>query len=501
MLGEDDPKPNYDAKDTVPVFMAGRAEIAEVWRASSSSREFPCPIPWDVCDLGFIEPYARPVRSLEKELVTVEDHMVMVRLTGVCKQVKTVSDLSMLPWSTKLKMSWALYVDAGRRIFEQFKTLVRNGEVQLYERIGGIPRDGVPVLFDTPIPANEGEALLGAQSREVDTGGALRTVAKSIPCTCAPPWTRKFAICPTWWPRHCYHGARLTVDAYYDGTLAPEWDDLGGGSDHVTEVGMTPGGLRIFSYIVDLYDRTNSAIWIDEGMAWMQEGVRVSNCVVVGSNGHSGYMDRTMHTNASKLLRPTIFTIYDINVMRFPKFESSRRASASTQNNKCESEGLAWFSRACKMTVPSAIRSLALSPFRLELNSMGNCFFALFRECNSARGRVIGPISANMALQTDLFADYDLRLRTRTCGSWVKCAGAHMERTEDEQLATARHEMRGWFGEKPDMRAEIRELARLEGVSLQAKKDSGFGVSFLEPGQENCGDSIATALITANCQG
>lgn len=98
------------------------------------------------------------------------------------------------------------------------------------------------VLLDVPIPALQGEALLGYVCREVRAGEAWRTTAKSIVCSCAPPWTYKLAICSSWWPLHCYHGRRQTVNGYVDGTLSPDWDDLGGGSDTTVRLGKTSRG-------------------------------------------------------------------------------------------------------------------------------------------------------------------------------------------------------------------------------------------------------------------
>lgn len=56
-IGDEDPKPEYSAKDSIRVFNASRRHIALQWAQSTKlcQEEGLCPIPWDVCDFGYVQ--------------------------------------------------------------------------------------------------------------------------------------------------------------------------------------------------------------------------------------------------------------------------------------------------------------------------------------------------------------------------------------------------------------------------------------------------------------
>lgn len=62
ILGENKPRPTYIVKDELDIFLASRREIAEKWSVALEEGRVsgPCPIPWDVCDLGFTAQVVRP---------------------------------------------------------------------------------------------------------------------------------------------------------------------------------------------------------------------------------------------------------------------------------------------------------------------------------------------------------------------------------------------------------------------------------------------------------
>lgn len=116
----------------------------------------------------------------------------------------------------------------------------------LYEE-GCDPRSlPVPILFDLPIPTSPGVSVLSWHARPIQTGDAWRSMAKWFQDTCAPPWLKTHALCPTWWPQACYHGRRQTVGGYVDGNLAPRSGDLAGGSDVAIKVGVIEKGTSLY---------------------------------------------------------------------------------------------------------------------------------------------------------------------------------------------------------------------------------------------------------------
>ena len=162
-------------------------------------------------------------------------------------------------------------------------------------------------------------------------------------------------------------------------------------------------------------------MWIDEDLSASVEHSSVSMSVRRGRNAHSGYVDKKMKTAFDKILRAVLVVASGVTDIRYPKFEACRRVCASLKNPRCQSEGLGWVGHASGM----APRAIALNPFCIELDPEGNCFLSLFRKCEDPGGIIVGPISANMVVQSGLFDTQEMRLLSETDRAWIGASDNH----------------------------------------------------------------------------
>lgn len=243
-MGDDEPQPEYGAKDQIDVFVIPRSEIAARWEESTSNMPAgdPCPMPWDVYDLDFSEPFAEPEYRGGDWAFRIVDGRLLLEMHELIIHVRTAGDLSAFPWSTKFKQGWTSCIGAAGDMFKEFTRLVSTSEVTLYESEEELPDTQTAVLFDTPIPSSKGARVLGWEAKQAQIGDAWRSTTKTFHDTCAPPWLRRYALCPSWWSQSSYHGRRQTLNAFADGYKASDCNDLAGGSDTASRVGTVPGG-------------------------------------------------------------------------------------------------------------------------------------------------------------------------------------------------------------------------------------------------------------------
>ncbi|CDF33692.1 unnamed protein product [Chondrus crispus] len=154
-MGEGDPKPEYCARDMKRIFKCNRRTIASRWNGQEAAyrSNSPCPMPWDVCDFGYIQPFARPeslTRNWDFEVVAGR---LRLRHRGLAVWVRSTSDLAVSSWSSYIKHGWLSYLADAHGMYSEFADLVAAGTVHIYEDDDVAAKDVSCVLFDVPIPA------------------------------------------------------------------------------------------------------------------------------------------------------------------------------------------------------------------------------------------------------------------------------------------------------------------------------------------------------------
>lgn len=493
VMGEGEPQPVYSAKDHIDVFMTPRCELARRWEQAVEEEQVsgPCPMPWDVYDLGFAQQVAKPDYRGGGWSFNILDGELYLEMHELVVHIKAVGDLSVSPWSTKLKQWWPDYIAAATDMYAEFTRLVSAGDVTLYEEAGRRPDTSPAVLFDSPIPSAEGAKTLGWRARPVQVGDAWRSTAKTFLDACAPPWLNSFLLCPSWWPERGYYGRRITVNAYVDGDKSPDRDDLAGGSDAAVRIGTIPGGTVMFAYLVDLYDTSNTAIWVDAERKCTGEGTGHLGAFVVGADSHSGFLDERMRRLLSRVSSPKMIQVDRYPRVRFPKMEPCRKMSVCLNNPKSQN-GLGWIAMASQMAVNGVVRTIALSPYCLKLSPEGNCLFSLFRKCCEVGGRAVGPISAAQILDSGLFSKADFFLRIALNDKWVVARDRHLEVAPSWEQATAKELLEGRYG-LPDPRESLEPLF---SDHAPPPRDDRFALSFSEPGSTSANTNVSRCEIS-----
>lgn len=279
--------------------------------------------------------------------------------------------------------------------------------------------------------------MAGYDSRPTGVADAWRSMTKTFMDMESPPWLESKSFCPSWWPSDCYHGRRLTVNAFVDGTIAPGCDDLGGGSNRAVFIDELYRGVHLYAYVTDLYDATNSAIWIDYDSIISCERCRRSGIYVVGTDGRSAFIDSRLECMLSQVMEGDWTDVADYPYIRFPKMSACQRVGSSiTYLRDDDSYGM--LGECSKLSNMDAIRTMALSPFHIPLHPIGNCFFSIFRECGDGDGASLGPIYANQIMSSELLDADEHKLRSVPGGKWLAASDGHIHVVKSWDEATHR---------------------------------------------------------------
>lgn len=110
-MGENDPKPEYGAKDSILVFKATKCAI--YW-----------PIPWDVCDFGHVHQFAYPEELHNVRDFRVVGHRLQLKYRGLLVWIRAVSDLAVSLWSVNVRRGWLSYLAEAKAMYAEVAELV-----------------------------------------------------------------------------------------------------------------------------------------------------------------------------------------------------------------------------------------------------------------------------------------------------------------------------------------------------------------------------------------
>ena len=100
------------------------------------------------------------------------------------------------------------------------------------------------------------------------------------------------------------------MNEFVDGAEASEWDDLQGGGDRAFLIKELEGGVLLYSYVTDIYDEANCAIWMDIESILSDLICRRAGVYVVGSDGRSALIDATMKKALGSVAECTTLVIH-----------------------------------------------------------------------------------------------------------------------------------------------------------------------------------------------
>lgn len=448
-LGENYPVPSHSAKDFITVHSVSRCDLAMRWSdASVRSRDLsPCPMPWDTCDLGLVEPVVFPDKLFKVWKFKLLDSGLRLDYRGLNVWVRATSDLAVTPWSTCHRRAWPSYMAEARAICSEFVSLVHGGQVRLVDRQPPRGTTLPSVVFDLPILASEGEVLDGREPRQLSIGSAWRSMTRAFRDVEAPAWLSTTFFCPVWWPHEAFHGRRLTVNAFLDGSIAPAWDDLCGGSDRAVLIGDLCDRIQLYAYVTDLYDEANYAIWLDGESIMRCPQYSRAGAYIIGTDGRSAFLDGVLAAELQRVDAGRELHVIGYPSIQYPKQEACRRVCFSLSHLR-PGDSYGQLGRNSRMSTVQAIRTMAWSPFYIPLHPMGNCVLEVFRDCSDSDGFALGPISHDQIVAGELVDAFGDKLRTTLGEKWLSIDGNHIFTVPDKALAAPRTSLNDKYGKE-----------------------------------------------------
>ncbi|CDF40501.1 unnamed protein product [Chondrus crispus] len=335
----------------------------------------------------------------------------------------------------------------SRAMYDEFGNLVAAGAVQDVEEGDAPLRDVPSVEFNVPFPAVGRAFYVRYHSRPAGVPDAWRSMTKTFMDTKPPAWLECESFCPSWWPQECYHSRRLTVNAFVDGTIAPDWDDLGGGSDLAVFIDELGEGVHLYAYVTDLYDAANAAKWVDYDGDMRCGRCRQSGVYVVGSGGRSAFVDSRLERSLSLIMDGDWTSVAGYPNVRFPKMAACSRVGSALSCLYADSS-YGMLGRCSRTPAVHAIRTMALSPYHIPIHPVENCFFSLFRECCDGNGSSVGPLYAGQIVATGILDPDERKLCSILGRRWLAARDGHIHIVATKEEATYRADLAGKFGDE-----------------------------------------------------